>query len=114
MEDSTIKKWIEDLDSTKFATREQASNELAKAGEAAESALRKTLAGGPSSESKNQIEKILEVIKKRPLSSSTLRELRAVQVLIWIGTPAAKELLRAWAEGDERLALVQAARKALK
>jgi hypothetical protein len=55
-----LERWISDLDSDLFMTRDQASQELKKLGYAAAPALRKALAGNLSAEARRQIEQLLD------------------------------------------------------
>jgi RNA polymerase sigma factor (sigma-70 family) len=103
---------IADLDDARFAVREKTSAQLAKYGDRAEPALRKTLEGQPSLEVRRRIEAILEELN-RPFSTEQLREARAVEVLERIGTLPAQEVLRALAEGAPGARLTREAKAAL-
>ncbi len=104
---------IADLDSTRFAVREQATRELEELAERAEAALRKVLAGEPSLEARGRIEQVLTKGEERPLSGDRLRDLRALAVLEHVGTPEARQVTKALAQGVAEARLTQAARAAL-
>jgi hypothetical protein len=88
---------IADLDSDRFAVREQASRELATLDEAAETALQNTLKGSPTLETRRRAEALLAKIAQP--SGDRLRALRAVEVLERLATPAARQVLRTLAVG---------------
>jgi hypothetical protein len=88
---------IADLDSNQFALREQASSQLAKLGEAAESALQSTLKGSPTPESRRRVDALLANIYTP--SGERLQALRAIELLERLATPAARKALRVLAEG---------------
>src|SRR5205814_1059363 len=92
------KQQIADLDDSSFAVREQSSRQLAQGGVEAEAALLLALKEGASVEVRKRIEALLDLpqIVRTP---EGLRRLRGVQVLEHIGTPEAKQLLEALANG---------------
>ncbi len=103
-------KLIADLDAPRFRVREKAEADLRALGLPAEPYLRRALKANPSAEAAKRIEAMLVAIAAHKLSPTEVRELRAVQVLEWQGTPAARELLAGWAKGDPAAALTRAAR----
>jgi hypothetical protein len=96
-----LQQLIDDLDSPKFAEREQAGIELAALGPAAEPALKKRLQAKPSLEASGRIEKLIAAIQSARPSPEQLRTVRAVEVLEHIGTPEAVAFLRTLAAGAE-------------
>jgi WD40 repeat protein len=101
-----FERWVADLDSDSFATREKASRELENAGEAARPALDRALAGRPSPEVRRRLKELLRRLRsEQDLSGSVLRQLRAVEALEQAATPEARRLLEELAEGrsDARL-----------
>jgi ATP:dephospho-CoA triphosphoribosyl transferase len=84
---------ITDLDSDRFAAREQASEGLKKLGADAEPALRRALAANPSAEARQRVEALLNALAESP-PPEVLRALRAIEVLEWTGTPEATRTLR--------------------
>jgi hypothetical protein len=91
------------LDSARFAEREQAMRELEKAGGIAEPVLREALRGRPPLEVRRRVEQLLARLEV--WTPERLRSHRALQVLEQQATPAARQLLRTLAGGaaDARL-----------
>jgi WD40 repeat protein len=109
-----IAAWVADLDCDDFATREKASEELARTGARAAPALRKALAGRPAPELKRRAEELLAKVQEREQSPVRLREGRALMALELMGTPAARESLRALAAGAPEAWLTREAKAALR
>jgi len=105
---------VRDLDSDRFAAREDAARELKNLGEQADGALRDTLKRRPSLEVRRRIEALLEQRRLRPYSPDELRRCRAVLALEWIGSADARRLLKKLAGGTAAVSHVRAARAALK
>jgi hypothetical protein len=103
--------WIADLDAEEFATRRDAARELEKLAELAEPALRKMLEGTPSPELRRQVTRLLD--KLASLSSEQLRHVRAVEVLEYMATPKARQLLAELAKGTPEARLTREAKAAL-
>src|SRR5262249_5047278 len=89
-----INRLIKSLDDDGLEVREKATAELKKFGEQAEAALRKALAAGPSAEVRLRLESLLEKLGDPSSSAQRLHALRAVEVLDFIGTPEAQEVLK--------------------
>jgi hypothetical protein len=93
-----IRKLINELDADKFQTREVATAELKKLGDAAIPELMNALSPGASYELRSRIGELLEARNltpyQAPLSPPTRRELRLIYALELIGTPLAKAMLR--------------------
>src|SRR5262249_9418609 len=89
-----LARWIKDLDSNDFDVREKAAGELERLGEVAGPALRKALEGQPSLEVRQRLDALLAKVDARIPTGESLRGLRAIWVLEWIGTPAARHLLK--------------------
>jgi len=107
-----ITRLIADLDSKQFAVREKATEELEKNGEMAEPALRTKLADNPSLEVQRRIEKLLTRLEPQD-SSELLRSLRALELLEYIGTSEAKQVLETLATGAEAARLTTEAKASL-
>ena len=92
---------IEDLDSSRFAVRRRATQELEQVGEPAAALLRQALAGRPSLEVRRHIERLLEAQKTHRLHPppDQLRLARVVEVLEQIGNPEAGKVLASLAQG---------------
>jgi hypothetical protein len=94
-----IERLIAELDSEVFATRERATRELEKLGEAAEDALRKAQAGKPGLEVSKRLTRLLDRIEREDVPPETMRAVRAVEALEWLGTAEARRLLERLAGG---------------
>jgi WD40 repeat protein len=99
LDDKRLARLLADLDDAAFETREAANRELTRLGERAEAALRRALANRPSLEMRRRIEDVLSKLEPTPPSSETLRMLRAIEVLEYVGTPAARRCLETLAKG---------------
>ncbi|MHB1421824.1 MAG: hypothetical protein ACYC3I_01240 [Gemmataceae bacterium] len=77
--------------------RQKATEELSKLGDAIGSALLGALQGKPSLETRRRVQQLLE--QTRDWNAERLRDHRAIQALEHMGTPPAREVLRAFAEG---------------
>jgi hypothetical protein len=108
-----IDQWIQDLDSEKFAVRDQATRELEKLGEQAVPALEKVLAGQPSLETRKRAEQLLEKLSGKVLTTEQVRVVRAVEVLEQAGTREARQLLETLAKGAPGALPTREARAAL-
>jgi RNA polymerase sigma factor (sigma-70 family) len=111
---SQMIRWIAELDSDEFRVREQAQKSLEKQGVMAEFALREALQETSSAEARRRIGELLEKLQNVPLSPKCLQELRAVEVLEHIGTPAAREVLASLTQGATQARLTHEAKAALK
>jgi WD40 repeat protein len=94
-----LERLLADLSSPRFAVREAASRELKKLGAPAEAALRAALVKQPPLETRVRIEAVLAALARQALSPEELRQLRAVQALERVGTPAARRVLESLAAG---------------
>jgi hypothetical protein len=106
-----IERWIRDLDSDRFAVRQQAADELARRVDVAEPALRRALAGKQSLEVRQRLEQLLARLTN--LSPEALRGLRAIEVLEGQATPEAKAFLERLAAGPTEARLTREAKAAL-
>jgi RNA polymerase sigma factor (sigma-70 family) len=103
---------IADLDSDKYELREKATLELIRLDKAAEPAVRQALENPASLEARRRLERVLAVLQQSP-SSTTLRGLRAIEALEYIGTPEAQEVLKKVATTAGELWLRQEAQAVL-
>lgn len=99
---------IADLDSEAFAVRDKAARELERMGESAAPALQKARAESPSPEVRRRVQQLLE-----RLTAGSPGQARALELLEHLGTPDARRLLEALAEGAPEARLTQEARAAL-
>jgi WD40 repeat protein len=109
-----LKKQIADLNSSSFATREEASKNLARVRDAVESKLRQALGKARSPEARARLERLLESPGKKMRSGKELRQLRSLSVLERIGSNEARELLRAFASGEADAPFTREAQAALR
>ena len=104
---------INALDSDEFTEREKATKEIKKLGQRAELALRRALAGRASPEMRRRVEGLLEKLPTPFAVQQTRQSLRAVEVLEWIDTPKARQLLSNLTEGVPEAPLTQEAKASL-
>jgi hypothetical protein len=97
--DAELDRTFTDLDSEDFATRVKASLRLVELGELAVPGVRKRLARTESAEVRKRAQAFLDKIDPAPGSPYRLRQLRAVELLEGIATPAAKDVLSELAKG---------------
>jgi WD40 repeat protein len=109
-----VERLVADLDADAFAAREAATRELEALGLAAEAALLRAVARPASTEAKRRAGRLLARLEAGRLPDERLRLLRAVEALEAAGTPAARELLRALAQGAPDAALTQEAAASLR
>jgi WD40 repeat protein len=100
-----VRRLVTALGADEFVVREKATRELAKLGMEMEPILQKALADQPALEARRRIEAVLTAPAMGRWSPEFLRQLRAVQALERIGSPAARQLLEELAKGvaDSRL-----------
>jgi hypothetical protein len=112
VDEKDLVRFVAGLESEDFMTREQATEELEKAGEQAVPALRKALAGKPSLEARKRIERLLERLTTQ-VPGPLLQSLRGVEVLEHVGTAEARRILQDLAGGAPASTLSCEARAAL-
>ncbi|HEV3262566.1 MAG TPA: sigma-70 family RNA polymerase sigma factor [Gemmataceae bacterium] len=108
-----VARLIADLDSARFAVREQATAALAKLGEGAAPALRRVLAGKPSAEVRRRAQQLLDRLQGI-MSPAGLRTLRAVEALERAGTAEVLPVLKTLAAAPREDWLRHEAKAALK
>jgi HEAT repeat protein len=111
--DAEFDRAFADLDSEDFATREKASRRLAEWGELAVPGVRKRLDKTESAEVRRRALDFLSQFDPATLKPDRLRQLRAVELLEGIGTPAARDLLSELAKGAAEAPLTRDATAAL-
>jgi len=109
-----VPRLLADLDAEQFAVRTAAYEGLRNLGPLVEDALRKALEGKASAEVRKSVELLLSDLHEHPTPPEQLRQLRAIQVLEWIGTPAAAGLLEPLARGAPALRPTRDAEAALR
>jgi WD40 repeat protein len=108
-----LRKLVADLDSPRFAARAEAEKELAALADLAAPALKQALAGTPSLEVRQRVEKLLKALEPPVTNADLLRQVRAVEVLEYAGTPDAREALRRLADGAPDARLTRDAKESL-
>jgi hypothetical protein len=108
-----IRGLIADLDDQRFAVRQKAAQELENLGEAAEPALRRVLEGQPTLALRRQVEQLLDRAATTA-PPQILQALRAVELLEWVDTAEARQVLEALARGVDGAPLTRAAKATLK
>jgi RNA polymerase sigma factor (sigma-70 family) len=111
-EPKRLARLVADLDSGTFKKRERAFRELEKLGDAAEKALKEILVAPPSVETARRVRALLGKLDAAN-NPEKLRNLRAVEVLEHIGTPEARQVLRALAGGAAEARLTEEAKASL-
>jgi len=104
---------LADLESTQFAARQQAEAELEKLGELAEPDLKKLLDGKPTLDTRQRVDKLLAKVSSQVWPAETLRGVRVVEVLEYLGTPEARKELERLAGGGAGARLTREAKGAL-
>jgi RNA polymerase sigma factor (sigma-70 family) len=107
-----IERLIADLNNGHFQIREKAAKELETLTDRAVPTLRKALAGNPSLEAKRRLEALLDRLEAVGTSAETIREVRVVEALEWIGNAEARRLLAKLAAGAPETRLTQEAKEA--
>jgi len=108
----SIAKLIADLDHARFAIREKATKELIDLGPAVRSALENALEGKMSLDARRRIQDILAKLPKQSLPQ-LVRDLRALEALERMATPAARTVLKRLAGGPAEDRLTREAQAAL-
>lgn len=109
-----LRRLLTDLESEQFTVREKAQEELAKLGDLAEAALRKTLNTKPTLEVRRHVQAMLEHLRGPVTRPELLQSLRAVAVLEDIGTPETRQLLEKLTKGAPEARLTREAKASLR
>jgi WD40 repeat protein len=113
VDDKRLARLIADLNSNTYKSRQDAFGELQKLGDLAEPALSKFLKDDPPLEARQRVEKLLAKLGSAPPSGEMLRSWRALEVLEWIGTKEAREVLGPLTKGAAGSQLTREARRIL-
>lgn len=111
--DAELDHTFTDLDNEDFATRVKASLRLVEFGELAVPGVRKRLATTESAEVRKRALAFLDKVDPAPGSPYRLRQMRAVELLEGLATPAARDVLSELAKGAAEAPLTQEAAAAL-
>lgn len=94
--DEQFKRWLTDLDAPRFVAREQAQRDLT----AAADLIRPKLNAARTTASEEAGRRLAQILTAADgLTPDKLRHIRACEVLEGIGTPAALNVLKSWANG---------------
>jgi hypothetical protein len=110
--DESVEALVKDLESPEYAEREKARQQLEEMREGARSVLERVKKAPVPLETRLRVEDILR--RLQPWSSDRLREMHGVQILEYLGTPAAERLLRSLAKGMPEARLTQEVKASLK
>jgi hypothetical protein len=110
VDEKQITTWISQLGNDRFATRQQASRELERCGDAARPYLERAQESKLSPEAARRVRQLLAQLSSSP---ELVRALRAVEVLEHIATPEARRILRRLAHGRQGATLTEDAAAAL-
>jgi RNA polymerase sigma factor (sigma-70 family) len=108
-----VQRLVTELDSDRFAVREEARKALEALGDQASGALQQALAKKPSLEAHRRIKSLLARLRIPIAQPEVLQALRAVMVLEDIATAQAQEVLQALARGEPQARLTLAAKTSL-
>jgi WD40 repeat protein len=97
--DKILARLVQQLDDDSFEVRRQAFAKLQVEGPAAEAVLMQALRTEPLPEARSSIRKLLEPLWQRTPTLEQLQALRGAEVLEWIGSPAARQLVEELARG---------------
>jgi len=109
-----VEELLAQLDAKQFQLRQKATGELLQLGDQIVPALDKALAANPPLEAKQRLEALRGKLTGMILEGERLRGFRAVEVLELIGTPEARAVLQALADGAPGALLTVSAQAALK
>jgi hypothetical protein len=111
--DAEVRRLIEQLGSDDFGRREGAGAQLLAQGPRAAPLLAQVLKERPGIEAQRRIERLLAAARGDVLHPQHLRELRALEVLEYLGTPRARRLLEKLARGGAGSVQTEEARACL-
>lgn len=109
-----IARWIAELDHQQFATRERATLALMQVVDQAEDSMKAALEKTSSAEVRQRIRRVLDSAGDVDPSQTRLREIRAIEVLETLGSPAARERLSTLSRGPKGALLTRNAQAAMK
>ncbi len=112
LDEKQVRRWIAELDSEEFDTRDAAQRELTWWGELIEPAVLEALKTKVPLETRRRLEQLLKTLHADP-PPVDLRMVRAVQALELTGTPEARMVLEALAKGAARAHQTREARESL-
>jgi WD40 repeat protein len=114
LDEKQVRALIGRLDDAQYKVREKAVNDLMHLGESILPLVDQALVTNPSSETRKRLEYLRGQMTGRLLHGERLRAYRAVEVLERIGTPEARQVLQALADGAPGALITASAQAALK
>jgi hypothetical protein len=108
-----LKALITDLESSSFAARNNARNELLKLGRQAVMGLRRYLKSTPTAEGTRSANEIIRELEQNGPRGALLQGVRGTEVLERIGTAEAQRVLESLAKGDLNCDITNSAAEAL-
>ncbi len=112
-EASQVAKLIEQLSADRFTDREKAAHELLISGELVLPTIVKALNNAKDEEQRDRLQRILQELERTELRGSRLRQVRAIEVLEYIGTQESRNLLELLSRGDSKATSTKEAKFAL-
>jgi WD40 repeat protein len=113
LDEATLARLVKQLDDDEFEVRQKAFDALVAQGRAAEGQLRKALENKPSVEVKKRANDLLARLERHTASAEENQAGRAVEVLEWLDSPAARKLLDELARGRADAVMTRQAKAAL-
>jgi RNA polymerase sigma factor (sigma-70 family) len=113
IDDATLDRIVEELDSKQFEARRKASEELDRLGDTAIAGVKRRLAKAQSLELRRRLELFLTKWDRDEPTAERLREVRALQLMEELATPEALALLRDLARGNGNARRTEEAAQAL-
>src|SRR5262249_53133154 len=107
-----LKKLLADVDSKKFSVRDKAAQDLAKYGLEGKPHLEKAIKENSALEVRLRLEKVLEKLAEHE-TGQRFRAGRVIQVLEYLGNPAARQILQSLARDASKYRAGQEAQRAL-
>jgi len=111
--DEQVRKWVADLGSSEFETREAAQTALLRVGDTIEPALRRAQNAATDAEVRRRLDAMLEGIPALASRPDRLRERRAAEVLGHIDSSEARKVLAELAKGAPQAILTRQAKAGL-
>jgi hypothetical protein len=113
-EQKQVRRLIAELDHDEFAVRQKAEERLAMLGEVVADDLQRALARSDAAEARRRLRRLVSGLQRLPLQESSVREVRAIELLESLGTREARRLLEALAKGAESARRTREAAQALR
>jgi hypothetical protein len=113
-EQKKVRQLIAELDHDEARVRQKAEEGLEKLGEVVADDLRRALTGTASPEALRRLRRLVAGLERLPLQESSVREVRAIELLESLGTREARRLLEELARGAQSATRTREAAQALR